>query len=393
MNRRRPSAALVLVLSSAPVAHAQTPGTPPSRSMTAVAGAQRAPGAEKRPSRYDEIWQRFTQWYRNDRNPVVQRVLFTGRYQHEFARLDSDQGDHDEWNVRRMRLGPRVTLFRHFLVHAEIEVNPQERDPFYIRFTDMYVQWNKRSDLVVTIGKQGIPFTQEGATSSRELITIDRSNLANNIWFPQEYMPGVSVSGRIAPWVYRVGVYSSGRMNRELGDFEGGGFGLVSGGYDFAKTLGVKEALLSGNYIYQPPDAENTFTRQLEHIGSVNLKFEADRWGARADYSAAAGYLGQSDLWSVMAMPFVNVTGKLQLVARFTTLRSENPRGVRLATYESRLASGRGDAYDEWYGGANYYFYGHRLKLQTGVHSATLTDRDTDVYSGVSWTTGVRIGW
>jgi phosphate-selective porin OprO/OprP len=94
-----------------------------------------------------------------------------------------------------------------------------------------------------------------------------------------------------------------------------------------------------------------------------------------------------------MAMPFVNVTGKLQIVARFTALRSEDPRGVRLATYESRLVPGRGDAFDEWYGGANYYFYGHRLKLQTGVHSATLKDRDTDVYSGVSWTTGVRIGW
>ena len=38
---------------------------------------------------------------------------------------------------------------------------------------------------------------------------------------PQEYMPGVSVSGRAAPWIYRAGVYSSGAMNREFGDFNG----------------------------------------------------------------------------------------------------------------------------------------------------------------------------
>ena len=49
------------------------------------------------------------------------------------------------------------------------------------------------SQLALTVGKQSLPFTQEGATSSKELITIDRSNLANNIWFSQEYMPGVSV--------------------------------------------------------------------------------------------------------------------------------------------------------------------------------------------------------
>ena len=78
----------------------------------------------------------------------------------------------------------------------------------------------------ITVGKQSVPFTQEGATSSKELITIDRSNLANNIWFTQEYMPGVSVSGRAAPWIYRGGIYSSGAMNREFGRFNGDMFTL-----------------------------------------------------------------------------------------------------------------------------------------------------------------------
>ena len=70
---------------------------------------------------------------------MVQRVLFSGRYQHDFATVDADEGTTDEWNVRRLRLGPRVTLFRTFTVHAEVELNPQERDPFYVRFTDAYV--------------------------------------------------------------------------------------------------------------------------------------------------------------------------------------------------------------------------------------------------------------
>ena len=64
-----------------------------------------------------------------------------------------------------------------------------------MRFTDAYVAWQKHPKAVIMVGKQSIPFTQEGATSSKELITIDRSNLVNNIWFTQEYMPGVSVIG------------------------------------------------------------------------------------------------------------------------------------------------------------------------------------------------------
>lgn len=353
-----------------------------------------APAATPPPSIYDRIW-RFAEWYRNDKARVIQRIQFAGRYQHDYALVDSDQGDTDEWNIRRMRLGGRVTMFRTLLFHAEVDLNPQEQDPLYVRLTDFYLQWSRTPRLVITGGKQGVPFTSEGATSSRELVAIDRSNLANNIWFPQEYMTGLSVSGRVAPWVYRAGVYSSGAMNREFGEFTGGVFTLALVGYDFGPALGLREALVTGNYLYQQEDPNNTFTRQLRHILSVHTRFEDAAWGLRTDVSKAIGYLGQSDLWSVMAMPFYNVTPKFQLVGRYTIVKSDDANGVRLATYESRVVPGRGDRYEEFYAGANYYFYAHRLKLQTGVQWAEMEDRANDggEYSGVAWTSGVRVGW
>ena len=172
-------------------------------------------------------------------------------------------------------------------------------------------------------------------------------------------------------------------------------FALGVLGYDFADSLGAKEALLAGNYVYQRPDRNNTFTRSLEHIVSVNFKFEREAWGVRTDISAATGYLGQSDLWGVMAMPFVNITEKLQFLGRYTFLDSDDQNGVRFGTYESRLVPGRGDRYNELYLGANYFFYGHKLKLQSGVQFADMNDRagDGGAYSGVSWTTGLRVGW
>ncbi|HZL96530.1 MAG TPA: porin [Vicinamibacterales bacterium] len=347
------------------------------------------------PSNYDKMWARFTQWYTSDNNAVVQQVVFSGRYQHEFAAIDADEGHLDEWNVRRMRLGSRVTLFRTFTLHAEIDLNPQEHDPFYVRLTDAYLQWNKSRHLILTVGKQGIPFTVDGATSSKELLAIDRSNLSNNLWFPQEYLPGVSASGRVAAWVYRGGVYSAGAMNREFGDFNGAYVTLALVGYDFGKRLGVKEAVLTGNYVYQRPDADNTFTRQLEHVGSVHFRFEEDRWGLRADVSQGNGYFGQADMRALMVMPFLNVTRRLQAVGRYTLIDSDDPNAIRFGTYESRLVSGRGDEYHELYLGANYYVYGHKLKLQTGLQWADMNDRVNDggVYSGLSLTTGIRVGW
>jgi phosphate-selective porin OprO/OprP len=350
---------------------------------------------KKQPSTYDKIWGRVTNWYDNKEHPVVQRVVFTGRYHQDFASVDADQGETEEWNVRRVRFGPRITFFRNYLFHTEVEVNPQEQDPFYVRLTDAYVAWSRNPVLTITVGKHSVPFTQEGATSSRELITIDRSNLANNIWFGQEYMPGVSVSGRKNAWTYRGSVYSSGAANRELGYFNGGVFTLAVLGYDFASKLGVREAVVTGNYLYQQPDVHNTFTRRHEHITSANFRLDDGRWGVRGDVATTVGYLGQRDLWSLMLMPYFNVTDKLQFVGRYTFVDSDGNNGVSLPTYESRVASGSGDKYSEGYLGVNYYFYGHRLKLQSGVEFGEMQDRANDggEYSGISWVTGLRLGW
>ncbi len=349
-------------------------------------------GGPSEESIYDRIW-RFANWYDNPANPFVQRVLFSGRFQHELATVSADQGSHDEWNVRRLRLGPRITFLRTLTFHSEVELNPQERNPLYVRFTDFYVQWVARPSFAVTVGKHGVPFTIDGATSSKELLTIDRNNLSNNLWFPQEYIPGLSVSGVREAWTYRFGVYSAGEANREFGKFNGGVFTLTSLGYDFAEALGVDEALLMGNYVYQTADPRNTFTQPLRHVGSLNLKLEAQRWGLRGDVSAATGYGDQGDLWGVMLMPFYNASSRLQFVGRYTFLGGSEVGSVRLATYENRVVGSRGDRYAELYLGGGYYFYGHKLKVQSGLQIASLTSLGDTAYSGVAWTTGLRVSW
>ena len=53
---------------------------------TVVASAQGDQKAgPKPPSPYEKIWTKFTDWYNDKENPVVQRVLFTGRFQEDYA--------------------------------------------------------------------------------------------------------------------------------------------------------------------------------------------------------------------------------------------------------------------------------------------------------------------
>ena len=206
----------------------------------------------------------------------------------------------------------------------------------------------------------------------------------------------MSYSGKRGATNYRLGLYSAGTANREFGEFNGSWFLLGVVGRDFGKQLGVKEALLSGNYVYQNADRRNTFTRSLRHVGSANFKLDAGKWGFRGDISGGTGYLGQSNLWGLMLMPYVNITSKWQVVGRYTFLDSSKKNGVRLATYESRIVPGRGDRYNEFYAGVNYYFYGHRLKWQNGVQHVSMGDKlgnDGGKYNGVSFTSGFRLSW
>jgi phosphate-selective porin OprO and OprP len=353
-----------------------------------------SPAPKPDPSIFDKIWS-YTDLYKNEKNPVVQRVQFTGRFQLDYALVDADQGDHDEWNIRRFRMGAKAKLFQDFTLHGEVDLNPQEPRPMYTRLTDAYLSWSRSKTLVATIGKHSAPFTMDGSTSSKELIAIDRSNLANNLWFPNEYFPGVSVAGQIDEWRYWAGIYSSGAANSEFGEFNGGVFGLTTIGYDFAKPLNAKQALLSLNYVYNEPDRNNSWTRNLQHVASLNFNYARTKWGVRADLTGGVGYLGASDLWGGMVMPYYNITDKFQAVTRFTHIESEDPNGVRLALYENLVVPGRGDEYNEVYVGLNYFIYGHKLKVQTGVQYAEMRDSANDggEYQGWAWTTGLRASW
>lgn len=341
---------------------------------------------------YDKIWS-VTKLYKNDENPIIQDISLSGRAQFEYFNVNSDQGDADDWEVRRLRGGFKMKFLKKLTLHAEADFDAQSPDPFYHKLTDAYLSYTLNDAFVFTVGKHSVKFTLDGGTSSKELITIDRSNLANNLWFTEEYAPGVSVAGKIDNWQYFLGWFTSDG-NPEFGDFSAGTFLLGSIGYDFADSLHCDKALLRFDYVYQTPDDNNSATRPFENIGSVNFNYERGRWGFGTDVAGGLGYGKQGDVFALMLMPSVYLADGWQLVFRYTYMNGDD-NSIRLARYENRVVSGKGDQYNEFYAGINWYLYGHKLKWQTGVQYAMMDDSKNDggKYDGWSVVSGIRISW
>ncbi len=367
---------------------------------TVLAGQTSAPAKAssketvKEESIYDRLWS-YPTLYKNDDSSFLNELRIVGRFHGDVYNVDSGLGTDSDWRIRRMRLGLKAKFFHNLDLHVETDLDPQFDNPWYSRLTDAYIAWKFCEAAKITIGKHSAKFTLDGQTSSNELITLDRNNLTNNLWFTTEYISGVSFSGKVGGFQYTAGYFSGGTETKEFGNFDEGHFALASLGYDFAKQLGVKKALLRADYVYNDRNAESNATRSFENVGSLNFQFAQENWGFSTDLAVGTGYGSQSDVWGLVVMPWYNITKQLQIVARYTYMESEDPNGIRFGRYENVMTSGKGDEYQEIYAGLNYYLYGHKLKLQTGLTYSMMEDSANDggKYDGWTWTTGVRLSF
>ena len=117
-------------------------------------------------------------------------------------------------------------------------------------------------------------------------------------------------------------------------------------------------------------------------------------WNLHTDLALGDGYFGQSDLWGVVLMPFYDVSEIIQFIGRYTYLSSDQ-NSLVLNRYEDQIVQGKGDKYHEIYAGLNVYFYGHKLKWQTGLQYSKMRDKANDggEYKGWGLTTGLRLSW
>lgn len=337
---------------------------------------------------YESIWD-YAQIYKEE----DASLKFSGRLQADSVWVDATQGEYSDLSWRRFRFGFSGTEedFSGAL-EADIDLNKTIGDQ-YKRLTDAKISYQYSENLKLTLLKQSVGFTLDGRTSSKKLLTPQRSNLANNLWFTAEYFSGASVKGQYNDLSYTAGVYSSDDSD-EIGFSDGSYFTLFSVSKKLAAATYWDKASLSFDYVYNDLHVEGN-TSSFNAVYSFSGEFSKGSFGLSNDVAIGNGGLGQSDLFGFTVMPHYQITDITQWVVRYTYLNSAKDNGLKLGRYDKNIVSEKGDKYHEVYSGFNFLFHSHKLKLHTGLQYAKMLDNAADggKYGGLMLTLALRSYW
>ena len=351
-------------------------------------------------SGFDKAWSYLT-LYENDEGRF-QKFALVGRAQVDVVWVDPDGLDEEgtplenfnDTRWRRFRFGAEAYMFDTWKLHLEVNYDLNEGfDDGYTNLTDAYIQWEPSKRLKIKALKQSAGFTLDGDTSSKRLLTLERNNLTNNLWFTSEYFNGLLLNGKFAGnFSYKASFFSSGG-DAEF-DWDGASwFTFWQLGYKVNDTTQLRL-----DYVYQDED-DQAATRDFEQIVSFVPKWQSGPWGVWGDLTFGKGFAdqGQEDVWGFHIKPFYDFNDNFQVVLAYTYVDGDGDNSVRLNRYDNRVENvdSRGDRVQDIYGGVNVYFYGHKFKWQTGVTFTTMDDASDGGRDYEGWTlgTGLRVYW
>jgi phosphate-selective porin OprO/OprP len=377
--------------------------------VMAFSGIVRAAEDAKSESIYDRIWSYGT-FIDNDDAKVVQKLALTGRLQGDAYSFHGDDSNYEDLKWRRFRFGFKADVFQDFFMQVEADFNLNDLedydwDTFYVRLTDAYAGWSPSKKAKVKVGKQSAGFTLDGATSSKNLLTPERSVVAGNIWFPTEYFSGAQINGDLDKFSYKAGVFSASG-EQEFGHFDSGYFTLLSAGIKVGENGSLRL-----DYVYNDPNyaalAEygqlGVGTKNLEQVLALVYKqMITKKLGVWADIAGGKGIsdsaygIDQGDLLGVDIMPFYNFTENFQLVAQYAGVTSlDNTADVGMARYAGKNTGTKVESTQTALLGFNWYIYGQKLKWQNAVEynfGKNLATTGED-YHGYGLTSAIRISW
>jgi len=378
---------------------------------------------------WDQAWSAFT-LYKDENNPILQEFSLQGRYQAQWAAGESSTEDYEqagkgefigsEIESRRARLGFKSKWFQNWKLEGQIDVDADLEDntgdtTFYKDIYDLYLTYAPSEALNVSVGKTKVKFGREQEISSKEILTIERSGLSNQL-FPGE-LTGVWVSGKgIAEhWLYEAGVYGADRV-REFSNFDNGTVFLGKIGYDYSSQAGLDSAVVSLHYMHNT-EPGNQYS-STSWSGSSSPSFTDSialtndiiqgRWGLTTDILYGFGFSGnatqnnapkaidQGDVFGINIIPSYFIADGLQLVGRLQLATGDKPDSLKSpgrydeASLLPEAGDAKGNSLVSTYLGVNYYIYGHKLKLMNGVEYTHLGGGD---YDGTTFYSGLRMSF
>jgi len=347
---------------------------------------------------FDFLWS-IPVIYKDEENPFVQEIAFTGRYHGQVWGITSDHGRKDGWENRRQRFGGNIKFLNDFNAWVTFNLNFQGENTgrFVKDYEDFGIRWRPNKAFNIEVGLFKVPITNEWRTSSNRIITIERSNFINTA-VPNK-LGGVLVTGEVpgftegSGFTYGAGVYSATRDDDwAYPTFDGGAMLYAGIGYKFnsSHSLRFDNGMLTdspGNNATRP----YTYTTALSYSG----KFLEDKFWLQSDLVMAIGENDTPNLFGIIILPSYMVTDKIQLVTRYQYLVSNENDGVRLQSrYERRvpdLPTSFGNNYHALYAGVNYYIYKDRAKVMYGMEYSHMELARGGGYNQITLVGAVRV--
>ena len=367
-------------------------------------------------SAFDDLW-RHAILYQNQDNPILQEFALQGRFHVQYAVGSAEQGNFtsgdlqklgtETWGnaeVRRWYMGFRSMLFHDLKLQGQAVINP-DWGPVYNSIFDLYATWGVNDQVQISAGKVEVRFTKEYEVSSKEIVTLERSLLINQLSTGQ--ITGAWVNGKnvAGSWNYELGIYAAD-VQEELTEFQSGAVILAKIGFDLKTPTGLEKAGVGLHWMHSTQPGVAGAKKYDDNL-ALTGEIKQGRWAATSDLIYASGKNDLSatdvpDVWGISIIPTCNITDQLLLVTRYQWVRSDQNNGITLQNRYDRLASelvsqsGKaiaGNQYQAGYLGLNYYIHGQKLKLMTGIEYAKMQDNANDggEYNGWTWTSGLRL--
>lgn len=361
-------------------------------------------------SEFDRIWSIPT-LYKNDSNPLLQELAVIGQLQTQYGYGSDDSGQFGSndlgedvlWGdieVRRFRLGLKARMFGKLSFLNLTDLYPDLSPRIYKRTPETYFTWAENEALNISAGKAELKFNREQEYSSRDLPVFERSALGNMFYGGELTGAWVSGKGIQGGWLYFLGVYGNDRQD-EFPDFNGGAMILGKIGYNYTPMTHLDLAEVKFQLLHNTDPGfsdSNTPAASPLYSNCISISNELTKgpFGLTTEFMWGDGEEGAGDVCGIYAMPSWYITEKLQLISVIELAGGSEDNAVLLPKHFEYYSPGddTGDRYFATFAGLNYYVYGHKLKLMSGVKYSYLDGTPTgDGFDGWTFMAGVRMAF
>lgn len=382
---------------------------------------------------WDRAWSAAV-LYKNDDNSVIQLFQLTGRLQLQsiYGEAGGDSfntsdfkdkdpaNDESVWGndveVRRARLGFKSKFFKDWKLDASFNIDLDGQDgpggdtTLYKSLQEGGLTYAPSDQLNISVGKKQVRFSRDQEISSTEIVTFERSALSNTLT-PGELTGIWSYGKEIAGhWQYEAGIFSNARVAEFASPSDGGVLAIGKIGYDLSEQFGLDSCVSTFTYMHNSEpgfkdgkvDPNFSYKASPSFTDSIALTNDLSqgRFGMITEFMYGFGFTGnadqgaatsvpiaQSDLFGITLTPSYFIAEGLQAVYRFQFISASDPDGIKIPSRYEGLASGgdeKGNTYMAHYLGLNYYIYGNKLKLMTGVEYAQTGGSSYDGFTGLA---------